>query len=62
MKETPFIPPNVVEWLREVFPDRIPSKVQPKEQYDFLVGQQTVIRRLAKAVERQEAKPGDVLK
>lgn len=54
MDKPPFIPPEVVTWLRTCFPDRLPHTPLPKHEYDVLVGQQQVIRRIERAVKEQQ--------
>lgn len=51
---TPFISPEVVQWLEERFSPDIPEKmpVDPRE-YDFLVGQQSVVQTVKRISERQ---------
>lgn len=55
MTNPPYIPPEVVQWLRSLFPDRIPAVPLDKAQYDVLVGQQQVIRRLQRQVDEQQS-------
>ena len=50
----PVISPELVRWLRSLFPDRIPDEPLTKEQYDVLVGQQQVIRRIERQVSEQQ--------
>ena len=59
--KAPHIPPEVAKWLQEVFPDRLPTKPLPKEEYDFLVGTQKVVRRVAQEVKKQEERQRDVI-
>jgi len=54
IKPCPPIDPLVIEWLRQVFPDRLPQSFDvTSKAFGALVGQQNVIRALRNEYRRQ---------
>lgn len=54
MERPPYIPPEIVPWLRSIYPDRMPSAPLNKQEYDVMVGQQQVIRRIEREIKEQQ--------
>jgi hypothetical protein len=53
-ERVPHVPPILVRWLREIFPDTLPTEPESKSATAFRIGQQDVIRKLAHEMERQQ--------
>ncbi len=53
LKQYPTIPANLLEALKERFPDRIPSAPVSQAEMGVLVGEQKVIRALQAEYDRQ---------
>lgn len=51
--QAPYIPPEVLAWLEHLFPGRVPEDPLTEKQYDVLVGQQQVVGRVRREVQRQ---------
>lgn len=51
--QAPYIPPEVLAWLEYQFPGKIPETALTEKQYDVLVGQQQVVARVRREVQRQ---------
>lgn len=55
MEKTPFIPPEVVEWLQRLFPLALPSETDTDRSIWVAVGVQKVVRKV-KAVSDEQQK------
>jgi hypothetical protein len=54
LPEAPFVSRDLVEWLQECFPDKLPGVMPQAEQLAFMMGQQDIIRRLNGLLLEQE--------
>lgn len=47
-RKSPLVSPELVKWLSDVFPDRVPSVADSDREIWMAVGRQDVIRKLRK--------------
>ena len=53
-KHPPLITPDLIEYLVEQFPNKLPDEVIEKDELAILIGQQKLIKHLKAIRERQE--------
>lgn len=54
-RDLPPVDPKLVDWLEEVYPDKLPrgDHIPSRERFAFLMGRQSVIRKLRQIYEKQ---------